>query len=174
MQKEEEIIITSDNLTEIFNNNLQKIISLITIFINDEELIIDVVRDVFYILSQEIDKLLITNKNLHSFLLKTTRDLIKHSLEDKNRDFYSELKSIKTTDKRQIDSYLVNPLLIDEIENFINNNFSETEQQVFKLKYFYYYSLEDIAEILQISTSDVSIKVQNIAIKLNKEFEGSL
>ena len=133
---------------------------------NDRASVEDCVQESFIVLY----KRLLSGEEIeypHAFLLKTASNMVKKRYEQ----IYRDEKNIDIEEIKEITTHSVDiddRLTFEEYSRMISDALNDTDREIFILRYIKELKLEEIADALDISVSNVATRLSRMRNKLKK------
>lgn len=171
MSNSKKEFISIGDVPDLYKNHLREILTFVFSFVHNEDDAKEITHDAFCNLLREVKIKKIENTNSRAYLFKIARNLCIDNLR-KNKVNTTHLKDNieKSSPLDSIEDKIVDSMLIDSLQEYINTSLSETESSVFKLKFYYKLGLKEISYIVNSSISSVSRMIKKIIDQLEKEF----
>jgi RNA polymerase sigma factor (sigma-70 family) len=160
----------NDAYQHLYINYRGALYTVISQFINDEEIANDVLQDVFIAVWKNIDKYDAAKGRLFTWLHTLARNTSINTTRSKN--FKSQQKNeilsdfVSTLDNRESSQQNINLIGLRKQVHLLREDY----KNVLELSYYNGYTQEEIAQTLEIPIGTVKTRLRNALIELRKQF----
>ena len=161
--------ITWTNLGAVYAGYTTEIMRYVRTYFRDDSFMHDIAQDVFLLASESIESTTVTEESARNWLFKITRNhclKLKRRLEAEHRAYAKYQNEVAhahvedTTDK----------LAIEELLAFADQHFNRRENLLFQYRFMQRWKLQQIAEKLNISLTNVHRISHRVLEKLKAGF----
>jgi RNA polymerase sigma factor (sigma-70 family) len=167
--------ITSADIPGLYRKHIRELHAFINSKTRNDDDAGDISHDVFCRLHELVLKKKVPDINARAFLYKIARNLIiDHSRKKVNRS--QQLNdNIEITDNRDSsENRVLDRMIIRSINEYIENELTEKEADVFRLRYFHGLKLEEIAEVIGSSPASIYRLLESVSGRIEKKFPDML
>jgi len=161
----------NEYLFSLYQTHSKELTAFAFYMLHNEDDAIDSVQQVFRQILEKQKQIKIPLNNARAFLYKSVKNICINTNIRKQREAnFGKSMSIHTNEIFQMENQIDDRILISDIINHIENNFSEIEKTLFCLKFIENLKLEDISIIIDTSIPTVSRILKKITGELKNKF----
>ena len=157
--------VSLEDIRQLYNENLSQILAFLYSYVKNEADAEDLLQEVFCQIYEKAQRGLLEKDNLKAYLFKSARNQALNLLNRK-KNLQSKVDNWVEEPRENLEETMINEILLESLYDYIEDQFSEQEKSIFKLRFYHNMKLTEIANVTDLSVATVSRVVNSLIDKL--------